>query len=257
MKKNVAILFALSILLFGLAGCGSVVQVQAAQQTVIVNEDLSGTIKVGVAYTTSDFNPLQNSYDIVSLTSAQLADVTGWQSYDTDTFQESGYQWVTVTHNFGNVEEFYSLISAGSLVSDTTSGAGGSEGGTQYPPLSLQRKSGLFKTQYRYENTLIAMAATNATIPTILQVRLPGKIVSTNGKILEDGKTVEWDWGAYDYVPVVLVTETTNTTGIILTVLGLSCLCFSGLAGMAVVIYFLRRKKQPDMHSKPATSQIS
>ena len=243
MKKNVAILFALSILLFGLAGCGSVVQVQAAQQTVIVNEDLSGTIKVGVAYTTSDFNALQNSYDIVSLTSAQLADVTGWQSYDTDTFQESGYQWVTVTHNFGNVEEFYSLISAGSLVSDTTSGAGGSEGGTQYPPLSLQRKSGLFKTQYRYENTLIAMAATNATIPTILQVRLPGKIVSTNGKILEDGKTVEWDWGAYDYVPVVLVTETTNTAAIILTVLGLSCVCLSGVAVLGAAIYFLLKKK--------------
>jgi hypothetical protein len=129
MRKNAAILFALAMLAFGLAGCGSVVQVQAAQQTVIVNEDLSGTIKVGVAYTTSDFNALQNSYDIVSLTSAQLADVTGWQSYDTDTFQESGYQWVTVTHSFGSVEEFYSLISAGSLVSDTTSGAGGSEGG--------------------------------------------------------------------------------------------------------------------------------
>ena len=243
MRKNAAILFALAMLVFGLAGCGSVVQVQAAQQTVIVNEDLSGTIKVGVAYTTSDFNALQNSYDIVSLTSAQLADVTGWQSYDTDTFQESGYQWVTVTHNFGNVEEFYSLISAGSLVSDTTSGAGGSGGGTQYPPLSLQKTNGIFKTEYRFENTLIALAATNATIPTTLQVQLPGKIVSTNGRILSDGKTVEWEWGAYDYVPVVLVTETTNTAAIILTVLGLSCVCLFGVAVLGAAIYFLLRKK--------------
>jgi hypothetical protein len=243
MRKNAAILFALAMLAFGLAGCGSVVQVQAAQQTVIVNEDLSGTIKVGVAYTTSDFNALQNSYDIVSLTSAQLADVTGWQSYDTDTFQESGYQWVTVTHSFGSVEEFYSLISAGSLVSDTTSGAGGSEGGTQYPPLSLQKTNGIFKTEYRFENTLIALAATNATIPTTLQVQLPGKIVSTNGRILSDGKTVEWEWGAYDYVPVVLVTETTNTAAIILTVLGLSCVCLSGVAVLGAAIYFLLRKK--------------
>lgn len=243
MRKNAAILFTLAMLVFGLAGCGSVVQAQAAQQTIIVNEDLSGTIKVGVAYTTSDFNALQNSYDIVSLTSAQLADVTGWQSYDTDTFQESGYQWVTVTHRFGSVEEFYSLISAGSLVSDTTSGAGGSEGGTQYPPLSLQKANRIFKTEYRFENTLIALAATNATIPTTLQVQLPGKIVSTNGRILSDGKTVEWEWGAYDYVPVVLVTETTNTAAIILTVLGLSCVCLSGVAVLGAAIYFLLKKK--------------
>lgn len=244
MRKRLAFLRIFAILLFVLAGCGGVVQPQAAQQTVIVHEDLSGTIKIGVAYTTSDFSLLQGSYDIVSLTASQLGDVTGWQSYDTDTFQESGYQWVTITHDFNNVEEFYSLISAGSLVSDTTTGAGGSESGTQYQPLSLQKKNRLFKTEYRFENTLIALAATNATIPTRLQVQLPGKIVSTNGRILDDGKTVEWDWGAYDYVPVILVTETTNLTGIIIALLALSCLCLSGLAALAGVIYFLARKKR-------------
>ncbi|MBV6397310.1 MAG: hypothetical protein HFACDABA_02920 [Anaerolineales bacterium] len=245
MRKNLATLWILTTLLLGLAGCAGVVQPQAAQQTIIVNENLSGTIRIGVAYTNSDFDLLQSSYDIVSLTASQLGDVTGWQSYDTNTTQESGYQWVTISHDFDTVEEFYALISAGSLVSDTTTGAGGSGSGTQYPPLSLQKKNSVFKTEYRFENTLIALAATNATIPTTLQVQLPGKIVSTNGRILNDGKTVEWEWGAYDYVPVALVTETTNTGWILVTILGLSCLCLFVIIGLAVVIYFLMKKKRP------------
>lgn len=225
----------------GLSGCIGYAPVQEIDRTITVNEDMSGRLAVEVAYLQSDYELMQNTYaDPAATISSQIADLTGWSYYDVESYEDQGYHWIAVTSEFGSVDEFYTQMVG--ATSDTKTGAGGTGTGQEWDPLYLSKESNFFTTRYTFTWTLIAQAATTdggEIIPGLLIVKLPGKIVETNGTVLADGETVTWQWGAYDYVPVKLVTQTVNTKAVIGVVAAVSCLCVFFFGVLALVVFFI------------------
>ena len=247
MKNFWIVLVIVGVLSLGFTSCGNFAPIQEVQRTIVFNEDLSGEVGFGIAYNVSDFAILKSSYDDpVSLIAAEMAKVAGWEFFDTVASEAGGYTWVIITSQFSDPAEFYDLLI--NATSDETTGVGGTGTGEELPPLSIEKTDGFLRTRYKFTWTLLAQAATsgttNETYPGTLRVQLPGRIIETNGAILSDGKTVSWEWGKYDYVPVVLVTETKNNIGLLLTILAASFLCLSTLAAISAIFLFVRRKKQ-------------
>lgn len=247
MKKSWIVLMIVGVLSIGFTSCGNFAPIQEVQRTIVFNEDLSGEVGFGVAYNVSDFAILKNSYnDPVSLIATEMAKIAGWEFYDAVASESGSYTWVIITSQFSDPTEFYNLLI--NVTSDETSGVGGTGTGEELPPLSIEKTDDLLRTRYKFTWTLLAQAATSdttsETYPGTLLVQLPGKIIETNGTILSDGKTVSWEWGKYDYVPVVLVTETKNNLGLLLIILAASFLCLLTLGAISAIFFFVRRKKQ-------------
>ncbi len=222
-------------------GCATDIRIKAASETIVVNEDLSGQVSQAIALTTYDFEQAGFYYSTTTpeVNIAQsLAEDFGWTNYDYRYWTEGTNEWVEITQPFATPDELYQFL--GATFSDTSAGAGGSGSSAtglnvdDFPAFSLTREEKLFWIEYRLEGTLIALEATGATIEqATLYTRLPGTIRTsdTDGRVLEDGQTVAWEWGQFDYVPHHHVTTMPHWRNIILALGGLGIL----VGGMVVI----------------------
>lgn len=228
----------LSMVSLGIIGCEGNVNIQGAHQIVRVNEDLSGTLTRGVALSPYDYNLASSYYsDPVDKIGRDVATTLGWSNYTTSHNSDSQNEWINVTANFSGSYGLYALMTE--ITSDEDEGAGGGRPGADNPGLSLTLDEDWRRKRYRYEGTLIALEATGATVPATAYAKLPGAIVSTNGRILSDGQMVAWEWGQYDYVPYYLETEIVKVEDeMIYGAVGGAVLLL-----LLIVIIFVKRRK--------------
>lgn len=248
-KVNIRWFFLLlSIVL--LSGCTGM-NIAAANQTIVVNEDLSGTISRSIALLAHDFDQVGAYYGLSNpsdLIAQDMAENLYWTSYESDHWQEDGYEWIQVTAQFTDPDELYDLMNA--VFSDTAEGSGGAAGSSdglndeEFPPFLVSKSEHLFYTEYRLEGTLLALEATGASIhESTFHAQLPGKIITqdTDGQIFPDGQTVAWKWGRYDYVPYHLVTRVTNTGRIFLF-----AVLFGVILALIIGVIAIRRRSKAD-----------
>lgn len=253
LRKWWLLIFLLSFLLSSCTG----LNIAAGDQTIIVNRDLSGTISRSIALSPIDYNQVRDYTDLSDPSeyiAQDLAEVLGWSSYTSDYWQEDGYEWISVTAEFSSPEELYELMRK--VSSDISIGSGGAAGAAgelndeDFPPFSLSKTERLFYTEYRMEGTLIALAATGASMnKSTFHAQLPGRIIEeeTNGQIMPDGETVVWNWGRYDYVPHYHVTRTTRFSRVFGAMMLFGLCAINVMGGLG--FWFWRRQSHAGLKS--------
>lgn len=201
-----------------LTGCVGSFTADYGRQILRVNEDLSGTFTRGMALSDYDWNQAAMYYNDGEPSDAiarSIAQNMEWLEFTHVYYQEGGYHWVEVTTEFASPDELFVLIE--SVTSDKPEGSGGSGSESDLPYYDITREDGFFQDTYHLQGTLLPLGNTGAAYEATYYAQLPGEIVETNGRILENNM-VAWDWGYYDFVPYKLTTRVPNTTNIVLTV---------------------------------------
>lgn len=207
------------LLLILFTGCVESFTADYGRQILRVNRDLSGTFTRGLALSDYDWNQAAMYYgdsDPADTLARTIADNMGWFEFDYEYSQGGGYHWVDVTTEFSSPDELFILIE--SVTSKQPGGSGGSGSESDLPYYSITMEDGFFRDTYYLQGTLLPLGNTGGAYEATYYAELPGKIVETNGRILDDN-LVAWDWGYNDFVPYRLTTQVPNTGNIVLTVL--------------------------------------
>lgn len=101
----------------------------AANQTIIVNEDLSGSISRSIALAETEYEQVGSYYGLADPSgyiAQDMAQNLYWSVYESDRWSDNNSESIRVTAQFSNPKT-YDLMNA--VFSDTSEGRGGSTDG--------------------------------------------------------------------------------------------------------------------------------